>query len=229
MKALGYFVLWMGPVPREVFGHFGRFRRAADLLFSAILAVFGGAIGLSCERSWARVKLRTPPPPPLWVGNGWFSSAVQVPRPLKSEGGVRCLCLSASCVSSQAAPEAEAQEDRKASARAKDKKHKDAMVFPLMFNPKGPGLYPAKLVFASGYDVRVLEVEGRCRCVPPPAHVRVCARRCAPDPPVLCLRPYRCLWTSLFLMPLGALTARRRGRAMSCRVIGTALTSLKFE
>eukprot|EP00906_Rhabdomonas_costata_P029649 RCo041844 len=34
---------------------------------------------------------------------------------------------------------------------------------PIMFNPKGPGLFPGKIIFTSAYDVRVIEIEGRCR------------------------------------------------------------------
>ena len=55
------------------------------------------------------------------------------------------------------------EEEKARAAKGKDKPRKDAVGFSLAFNPKGPGLYPAKLVFASSYDVRVLELEGRCR------------------------------------------------------------------
>mmetsp|Transcript_140642 Transcript_140642/g.244902 ORF Transcript_140642/g.244902 Transcript_140642/m.244902 type:complete len:2974 (-) Transcript_140642:636-9557(-) len=59
--------------------------------------------------------------------------------------------------------EEEAEKPEKKPSRKEVKGRKDGTIFQLLFSPKGPGLYPSKLVFASDYDVRTLEVEGRSR------------------------------------------------------------------
>eukprot|EP01065_Artemidia_motanka_P047272 TRINITY_DN736_c0_g1_i2.p1 TRINITY_DN736_c0_g1~~TRINITY_DN736_c0_g1_i2.p1 ORF type:complete len:2968 (+),score=1059.89 TRINITY_DN736_c0_g1_i2:73-8904(+) len=35
--------------------------------------------------------------------------------------------------------------------------------FPVTFNPKGPGVYPARIILTSHYDVRVIDIEGKSR------------------------------------------------------------------